>query len=58
VFVQLGIHHIPATQVFFEIGALSAADMARTVLLGLVPVTALELGKLARRAFGSRLSAA
>jgi Ca2+-transporting ATPase len=49
VLVQLGIHHIPATQVFFEIGALSAADMARTVLPALVPVTILELRKLARR---------
>jgi len=58
VLVQLGIHHIPATQVFFEIGALSAADMARTVLPALVPVTILELRKLARRARGGRLSVA
>jgi hypothetical protein len=58
VLVQLGIHHIPATQVFFEIGALSAADMARTVLPALVPVTILELRKLARRARGGRQSVA
>jgi P-type Ca2+ transporter type 2C len=48
-FVQLGIHHIPATQQFFEIGALSLADCALTVLVGLCPVTILEVQKLLRR---------
>jgi len=50
VFVQLGIHHIPATQRFFEIGALSLADCALTVLVGLCPVTIIEVLKLVRRA--------
>jgi Ca2+-transporting ATPase len=47
--VQLGIHHIPMTQAFFQIGALSPADCALTLLVGLVPVTLIELQKLARR---------
>jgi len=49
IFVQLGIHHIPATQVFFEIGALSLADCALTVLVALCPVTVIEVQKLVRR---------
>ena len=48
VIVQIGIHHIPATQVFFEIGSLSLADLMTVVLLGLVPVTMLEVRKLIR----------
>ncbi|MFZ5471549.1 MAG: cation-translocating P-type ATPase [Myxococcota bacterium] len=47
--VQLGIHHIPATQALFQIGALSLGDCALTLTLGLIPVTVLELHKLARR---------
>jgi Ca2+-transporting ATPase len=50
VFVQLGIHHIPATQVFFEIGTLSFTDCALTLLVGLFPVTVIEILKLVRRA--------
>lgn len=49
VLVQLGIHHIPATQVFFEIGTLSWADCALTVLVGLCPLVVLEVQKLVRR---------
>ena len=49
VLLQLGIHHIPAAQALFEIGPLSAADCALTLLVGLVPVTAIEVSKLARR---------
>ena len=49
VVVQLGIHHIPAMQAVFEIGTLSAADCALTLLIALVPVTAIEMSKLARR---------
>jgi Ca2+-transporting ATPase len=49
VLLQLGIHHIPAAQVVFEVGPLSAADCALTLLVALVPVTAIELAKLARR---------
>jgi Ca2+-transporting ATPase len=49
VLLQLGIHHIPTAQVVFEIGPLSAADCALTLLVALVPVTVIELAKLARR---------
>jgi P-type Ca2+ transporter type 2C len=49
VLLQLGIHHIPAAQEVFEIGALSIADCALTLLVALGPVTAIELSKLARR---------
>lgn len=47
--LQIGIHHIPATQVLFSIGDLPLLDCVFSVLLGLVPVTILELGKLVRR---------
>ena len=49
VLVQFGIHHIPLAQTVFEIGPLSAGDCALTVLVALVPVTVIELSKLARR---------
>ncbi len=51
VLVQLGIHHIPATQRLFQIGSLSMSDCALGLLVGLIPVTVIELSKLARRAF-------
>ncbi len=47
--VQIGIHHIPATQRLFGLGDLPLADCGLTLLLGLIPVSALELAKLARR---------
>ena len=49
VLLQLGIHHIPAAQAIFEIGALSAADCVLTLLVALAPVTAIEIAKLVRR---------
>ena len=48
--VQLGIHHIPATQALFQIGSLSLSDCALGVIVGLGPVTLIELSKLVRRA--------
>jgi len=48
VLLQLAIHHVPWTQALFEIGTLSAADCLLGLALGLVPVTVLELVKLAR----------
>lgn len=47
--VQLGIHHIPATQALFQIGELSLFDCALSVGIGLIPVTLIELQKLSRR---------
>ena len=49
VLLQLGIHHVPAAQQIFEIGALSMADCVLTLLVALGPVTAIELWKLVRR---------
>jgi Ca2+-transporting ATPase len=49
VLLQLGIHHIPAAQTIFEIGPLSGADCALTLLVAMGPVTVIELGKLVRR---------
>ncbi|MGE0393435.1 MAG: cation-translocating P-type ATPase [Vicinamibacterales bacterium] len=49
VLMQLGIHHIPAAQALFEIGPLSAADCALTLLVAMLPVTVVEVSKLARR---------
>jgi len=49
VLLQLGIHHIPAAELMFGIGPLSAADCALTVLVALVPVTVIEISKLGRR---------
>lgn len=46
--VQLGIHHMPWTQTLFQIGDLSATDCALSVVLGLVPVTVIEVVKLLR----------
>ena len=48
--VQLGIHHIPATQALFQIGDISLADCTLGLVVGLVPVTVIELSKLIRRA--------
>ncbi|HET7687869.1 MAG TPA: cation-translocating P-type ATPase [Candidatus Macondimonas sp.] len=47
--LQIGIHHVPVTQDIFQIGALSLADCGLTLLLGLLPVTVLELAKIVRR---------
>ena len=52
VLVQLAIHHLPVTRSFFQIGALSIEDCAVSLLLGFVPVTAIETTKLVRRARG------
>jgi Ca2+-transporting ATPase len=49
VLMQLGIHHIPATQALFQIGTLSATDCVLGLLVGLFPVSVIELSKLVRR---------
>jgi P-type Ca2+ transporter type 2C len=46
--LQISIHHMPWTQSLFGIGDLSLADCALSLALGLIPVTVLELVKLAR----------
>ena len=49
VLIQLGIHHFPATQALFEIGSMSLADCGLGLLVGLGPVSVIELWKLVRR---------
>jgi Ca2+-transporting ATPase len=49
VLVQLGIHHIPAAQTLFQIGALSLFDCTISVVAGSVPFAVIELTKLGRR---------
>ncbi len=47
--LQLGLHHSPLAQRLFELGPLSLFDCALSLVLGLVPVTVLEVWKLVRR---------
>ena len=54
VLVQLGIHHFPATQALFQIGELSLDDCVLGLLVGLCPVSVIELSKLVRRAIQPR----
>ncbi len=48
--VQLGIHHIPATQQLFDIGALGLFDCMLSLFVGALPLVVLELTKVCRRA--------
>jgi P-type Ca2+ transporter type 2C len=49
VVVQIAIHHMPFTEDLFQIGHVSLGDCTLSLLLGLIPVSVIELGKLARR---------
>src|SRR6185503_19299914 len=49
VLLQFGLHQIPVLVGLFQLPDLSAARWALALLLGLVPVSAIELAKLARR---------
>jgi Ca2+-transporting ATPase len=50
VFLQVSIHHLPFFRTVFDLSALSLADCMLALLLGLIPVTVLEVTKLVRRA--------
>jgi Cation transporting ATPase, C-terminus len=52
VLVQLAIHHLPATQQLFSIGALSLYDCALSLLIGALPLLILEIMKVLRCARG------
>jgi hypothetical protein len=54
VILQLALHHIPATQALFQIGAIPLSDCALALALGLIPVSVLEVSKLLRRLKGPR----
>lgn len=47
VLVQLGIHHIPATQALFEINDLSLGDCTLSLGAGLIPLLIAEFAKVA-----------
>jgi P-type Ca2+ transporter type 2C len=49
VLAQLAMHHIPAMEDLFQIGQLSLADCALSLLVGLLPVSVIETSKLVRR---------
>jgi Ca2+-transporting ATPase len=49
VLMQLGIHYLPAAQALFQVGPLPPTDCALTLLVGLVPVSVIEVAKLVRR---------
>jgi len=53
--IQVAMPQIPALGRLFQIPALSAAESATSLDLGLVPVTVLELTKLLRRAWRTRV---
>jgi Ca2+-transporting ATPase len=50
VLLQLALHYVPLTRTLFQLGPISLAEGARVLLIGLAPVSALELSKLVRRA--------
>ncbi|MDP2342706.1 MAG: cation-translocating P-type ATPase [Deltaproteobacteria bacterium] len=52
--LQLGIHHVPLLQGLFGIHDLSLSDCALSLIVGLVPVTVIELAKLVLRVLRSR----
>ena len=54
VLMQIAIHHLPFTRALFDVGPLSLHDCLLGLGLGLIPVSALELAKLARRGFSVR----
>lgn len=46
VFVQIAIHHIPATQALFDIGELELTDCILCVVIGMLPLVIAETTKL------------
>lgn len=55
--LQLAIHHTPFAQRLFQITDISLADCLLSLIVGLVPVTVIEISKLARRVGGGRVDA-
>jgi Ca2+-transporting ATPase len=49
VLAQIALYEIPGTERLFQIHALGGRELAALLALGLVPVTLIELSKLARR---------
>jgi P-type Ca2+ transporter type 2C len=47
--LQLALDYFPATQAVFGLAPLDLSELARALFIGLIPVTVIELAKLARR---------
>ena len=52
--IQFGMQQIPAVQRLFHLSPLSLLEGAATLGLGLIPVTVVELSKIARRSWSRR----
>jgi len=50
VVLQIAVHEVEVTRQLFEVEAMTPSDWATALAIGLVPVTVVELVKLARRA--------
>ncbi len=50
VVLQVAIHHVPLTQRLFQSSGLQLTDCGLALLLGLIPVTVVEVSKLVQRA--------
>lgn len=48
-FIQIAIHHIPALQKLFDIEPVTLNQCGAWILLGLIPLTVLEIRKVFRR---------
>lgn len=57
VMIQLGIHHVHATQALFSIGPLNLSDCALSLAAGAIPLAVLELEKICRRLRSTKGSA-
>ncbi|MEW6058123.1 MAG: cation-translocating P-type ATPase [Bdellovibrionota bacterium] len=53
-FLQAAIHHLPLTQRFLELSPISVREIALALAIGLIPVTLIELQKLAHRYWRTR----
>jgi len=51
--LQIGLIYLPATRDLFQIGPLPRADLALSVLFGLIPLGLLEIAKVPRRLRGA-----
>lgn len=54
VLVQVAIHHIPRLRAMLGLVVLPWADLALALVIGLIPVSLVEVTKLVRRAAGAR----
>ncbi len=56
-FVQLSLHYLPLSQEIFGLSPLSLSDLLFILPFSLIPITAIELSKLVKRAWGPKAQA-